>query len=394
MKTFLVSGNTVHIRDKNTVHAHDDLPVGTYTVKFSEQQGEFFLEMIENFTLPDKIYGASTDNAARILNTFHSRPGSTGVLLSGIKGAGKTLLAKQTSIEGLAIGIPTIVINKDWRGDVFNAFIQSISTPSIVLFDEFEKIYGWSEQRQILTLFDGVFNSRKLFLITTNEDRDVSEYLQNRPGRMYYNFKFDTLDQVFIKEYLDDRLDDKSQAESILKYTSVFSFFNFDMLAAAIEEMNRYGETLSQVLEVLNIIPENRKSDTFLLELIFGDQHVTLEPKYQGFQPNTFEYILWTDDDMPDAIKRGDPKVMDACTKMTKVSGSGKAPRGKTSNSIDALLGGEMDVDAITFNPETIASFDQATNKFIYAVKRNGVELELHVTRNETMMDWKYNPDM
>jgi len=371
-KTFLKSGNTFRVRDNDSVKAFGELPAATYTIKFDDRAGEFFLEQIENFTLPDKIYGKNTDYSNRILSTFNARPGSTGVLLSGIKGAGKTLLAKQTSVAARDQGIPTIVINRDWNGDEFNSFIQSISTPAIILFDEFEKIYGWSEQRKILTLFDGVFPSRKLFLVTTNTDRDVSEYMKNRPGRIYYNFEFDTLGQDFIQEFLEDRLDDKSQIEGILKYTQVFSFFNFDMLNAAVEEMNRYGESLTEVLEVLNIKPENRSTDTFKVEVVLEGKNFVVDRNYGNFQPNSFEYLLWMDNDTPKDIKE-DQSAMDYLTNLLDES--------------------DYDEKYIAFNPTLIKRFDQVDNRFVYGIDRNGKNLELHITRNDPLDKWTYHPD-
>lgn len=371
-KTFLKSGNTFRVRDNDTVKAFADLPAETYTIKFDERAGEFFLEQIENFDLPKKIYGKNTNYAQRILRTFDDRDGSTGVLLSGIKGAGKTLLAKQVAVQGREFGIPTIVINRDWHGDEFNSFIQSITTPTIILFDEFEKIYEWTAQRKILTLFDGVFNSRKLFLVTTNNDREISEFMQNRPGRIYYNFAFDTLGQAFIEEFLNDRLEDKSQIESILKYTNVFSFFNFDMLNAAVEEMNRYGETLPEVLEVLNIKPENRNTDTFKLELVIDGKTFTIDRNHANFQPNTFEYLLWTDDDMPKEIARDEE-----------------------AKKFVAELANEDEWGEryISFNPNLIKRFDQVDNRFVYGIERNGRAVELHVTRNDPLAKWTYNPN-
>lgn len=371
-KTFLKSGNTIRVRDNDTVRAYDDLPAETYTVKFDERAGEFFLEQIENFSLPTKIYGKNTNYAQRILRTFHDRPGSTGVLLSGIKGAGKTLLAKQTAVLGREMGIPTIVINRDWHGDEFNSFIQSITTPAIILFDEFEKIYDWNAQRKILTLFDGVFNSRKLFLVTTNNDNEISEFMQNRPGRIYYNFAFDTLGQEFIEEFLNDRLNDKTRIPDILKYTKVFSFFNFDMLNAAVEEMNRYGESLTEVLEVLNIKPENRKSDTFKLELVLDGKSFLVDRNHGGFQPNSFEYILWTDGDMPKAVAQDE-----------------------TAKAILETLSEEHDYGgaAIVFTPNLIKRFDQTENRFVYGIERAGRVVELHVTRNDPLAKWAYHPD-
>jgi hypothetical protein len=369
-KVFMKSGNSFRVVDSASVQAYDDLPPATYVVKFDERGGEFYLEMIGDFELPDKIYGKNTNYADRILRTFQHRPGSTGVMLSGIKGAGKTLLAKQVSVQGQAMGIPTVVINRDWHGDDFNSFMQSITTPTIVLFDEFEKIYNWETQRKILTLFDGVFPSRKLFMVTTNSDREISEFMQNRPGRIFYNFEFDTLGQDFIQEYLEDRLADQGQIPGFLKYTSVFSFFNFDMLAAAVEEMNRYGETLTEVLEVLNIRPENKASDTFSLDLEVNGSLVRFDANYTGFQPNTFKHTVWLDDDIPDQL--------------AKISG--------LQGYLVPMADTEYGNPCLIFDSNMIKRFDQAEGRFVYAIERAGRQVELHVTRNPRAVNWSFNP--
>jgi len=370
-KTFIKSGNTIRVRDKSEMEHFDELPAVTYTVKWDDRAGEFFLEQISDFTLPDKIYGSNTSYADRILNTFKQRSGSTGVLLSGIKGAGKTLLAKQTSLLAQEYGIPTIVINRDWVGDEFNSFIQSITTPAIILFDEFEKIYDYSKQRQMLTLFDGVFPSRKLFILTTNTEREVSEYMQNRPGRIFYNFKYDTLGQDFIQEYLEDRLDDKSKMESVLTYTRVFSFFNFDMLSAVVEEMNRYNESLNDVLEILNITPENRATDSFKVELQLNEKNLVMDENYHGFQPNHFEYLIWADDDMPKAIQQNSAEA----------------------ELLTILSGGDGDENYIKFDPTMIKSYDSVSNTFVYEIRNADKSALLKVTRNDPFKQWKFNPD-
>jgi hypothetical protein len=371
-KVFLKSGGTIRVHDSGAVQAYDNLPAETYTVKFDERAGEFFLEQIENFTLPKKIYGTNVNHSKRILTTFDQRPGSTGVLLSGIKGAGKTLLGKQVAVAAREQGYPTIVINKDWHGDEFNAFIQSITTPAVILFDEFEKIYDYHTQRKILTLFDGVFPSRKLFIVTTNTERETSEFMRNRPGRIYYNFEFNTLGQDFIAEFLEDRLEDKSQIPAILKYTQVFSFFNFDMLNAAVEEMNRYGETLADVLEVLNIKPENRSTDTYKLEVDVNGERYVIDRSYGGFQPNNFEYTLWADSEMPKPIENV-PTSKSIIEEVAKVTSNGD--------------------QYIAFDPTKIESFDQMTNTFTYTVEAGNRTVKLFVTRNDPLDKWKYHPD-
>ncbi len=366
------SGSTMRVRSRSDLTVHDRLPVGTYTVHFDERQNEYFLEAIEDFVLPAKIYGKSNDYATRILNTFQDRPLSTGVLLSGIKGAGKTLLAKQTALMARELNIPTIVINRPWHGDQFNTFVQSLDSPAIIMFDEFEKVYDYSEQRAILTLLDGVFPTKKLFLLTTNSTGSVSEFLRNRPGRIYYNFEFTTLGQDFIREYCEDRLTDQSRVDEVIKYTNIFSFFNFDMLAAAVEEMNRYNESLAEVLNVLNVVPETKHDETYEMTLVVNGKSFLVDRNYGGFQPNQFKYTVWTDEDMPEEIQKDE----------------------EAKNALESLVvPDEYGSKYVDFEPNLICNFDQVLNKFTYRKERNGNIAELHATRNKQEVIWNYSPD-
>ena len=40
----------------------------------------------------------------------------------------------------------------------------------------------------MLSLFDGLDNGKKLFVITCNEVERLNAYLLNRPGRFHYHF--------------------------------------------------------------------------------------------------------------------------------------------------------------------------------------------------------------
>jgi hypothetical protein len=366
------SGNTYRVAPKAGGVLHDNLPGGTYTVRFDQRSEQYYLEGIEDFVLPSKIYGNHDNQSERILSTFLNRPLTTGVLLSGVKGSGKTLLAKQTAMLAAEQDIPTIVINKEWCGEEFNSFIQSIQGPAIILFDEFEKVYNYQDQQKILTLLDGTYPTKKLFLLTVNETGQVSSFLRNRPGRIFYNFEFGTLDQDFIKEYCEDRLDDKSQINHILQYTKVFSFFNFDMLAAVVEEMNRYKETLPQVLEVLNIVPETTNTDTHTLSIRIGDELIKVDNSYRGFMPNSFSYRMWADDDMPAPIQRH-----------KEAKKFVKSIAGNTSSEGPSLL----------FLPEHIANYDANKNEFTYQISDNSDNvLELIVSKNASVSTYKWNP--
>lgn len=266
MTYFLKSGNTFYPKDEANLDVRNLLPVGTYTIK-QDKFDNFFFEEIDPFSIEYKVYGDTLKNADRIIQTFQDRPKSTGVMLTGEKGSGKTLLAKMLSIKCAELGIPTIIINQPWVGEEFNTLIQSIEQQCMILFDEFEKTYDRDDQTHILTLLDGVFPSRKLFVLTCNDKYRVDSHMRNRPGRIYYMIDFGGLTQEFVEEFCQERLYDKSQIKSVCKLSSMFSAFNFDMLQAICEEMNRYGESAEKAVALLNTKPQTDDGGEYLVTL-------------------------------------------------------------------------------------------------------------------------------
>ena len=267
MSHFIKQNDIIKVISSDGIDISTRLPVSNYMVQFDSQTKEFYLESIAPFEVPTKLYGSVAKNTIRILSTFHDRSMSTGVLLTGEKGSGKTMLAKNISVQLLEQGISTIVINECMHGDVFNRFIQSIDHPCVIMFDEFEKVYNSDKQEHLLTLLDGVFPTKKLFLFTTNETRRINDHLCNRPGRVFYTIKHHGLEDNFIREYCQDVLINQSYIDEICKLAMLFSAFNFDILKALIEEMNRYDESPTDGLHILNAIPEDRDSNFFDTEL-------------------------------------------------------------------------------------------------------------------------------
>lgn len=274
MSYFLKSGNTFRVSTKEALDLHESLPVGNYTVKYNDMGGFFYLEKIEDFTAPSRIYGNSVRHTQRIISTFMSRPATTGVMLTGEKGSGKTLLSKNVSIELAKQGIPTIVINSPFKGDTFNQFLQSIEQPCAILFDEFEKVYDRDDQEAILTLLDGVFPTKKLFMLTCNDKYRVDVHMRNRPGRIFYMIDFKGLDAQFIIEYCEENLEAKQYINTIVSIASLFGEFNFDMLKALVEEMNRYGDTPQEALDLLNAKPEFDRGSKFDISIIHEGKEV------------------------------------------------------------------------------------------------------------------------
>jgi hypothetical protein len=182
-------------------------------------------------------------------------------------------------------------------GDAFNNFLQSIDQPCAILFDEFEKVYEGKLQAGLLTLLDGVFSSKKLFLLTCNDSYRIDSHMKNRPGRLFYMFKFTGLSQEFIEEYCQDCLNDKTQIPAICRVTNIFNQFNFDMLAALVEEMNRYNETPQEALSVLNILPENDDGGRYNVSIVHeGELYTGIDSFYDNDHIYTGSPIMVNDD--------------------------------------------------------------------------------------------------
>ena len=238
------------------------LPGGVYTATFDAQSG-YGISKIDNFSIPHKVYGKAPQYCKRILKTYHDRSKGLGVLLSGKKGSGKTLLVKEVSIEAAKLGIPTIVVTSPFRGTDFNQFIQSINQSAILVFDEFEKVYNKDDQQELLTLLDGVYSSQKLVMLTCNDSWRIDEHMRNRPGRLYYSIDFKEIDQEVVEEYCQDHLQNKKYLSDVKKTVDVYKGFNFDMLVALVEEVNRYDESPIEAVKLLNIKYEEDVSSRY-----------------------------------------------------------------------------------------------------------------------------------
>jgi hypothetical protein len=257
----------------------DTLPVGNYIVV--ETMTGLKFQRVDAFKEPGRMYGNINQRAERILNTFLDRPRTTGVLLEGEKGSGKSQLARNVSRAGYEMDLPTIIINAPFHGDQFNNLLACIEQPAIILMDEFEKVYNVPElQEQVLTLLDGMMTSQKLFILTVNNKYRVNEHMKNRPGRIFYSISFSGLESDFIREYCEDNLDDKSEIENVLKVGALFKAFNFDMLKALVEEMNRYKESTFDALELLNAKP---------MEDDFGVTYQAIVTSPQGYKSDPAE---------------------------------------------------------------------------------------------------------
>ena len=240
-----------------------ELGPGVYDIRSSPDLGMFIIQ-VPVFDIPSKLYGSIEERAARVLNTF-SHVRQLGVACFGLKGSGKTLLAKKIAMDS---GLPVITLNTDFPPAAVESLLETMG-PHVLLIDEFEKIFDEDDSKQdaFLTMLDGTSQVRRLTILTANDERKIRDAFIRRPGRIHYLFNYVGLTTEEVQTYLDDNLNPDAPAEyraAIEERAQMLAEnLNFDILRAMVFEVNLYFHNIpaDKILFGLNVQPPPRTQE-------------------------------------------------------------------------------------------------------------------------------------
>ncbi|MFD9867512.1 AAA family ATPase [Streptomyces niveus] len=269
--TIVASGGEFRLYG-DSVQTFADLPVATYAIAFSRMNGYSLRQTEPLAPAEETVYGSHSSRVQRIVTGYSAMDRSLGVILSGDKGMGKSLmlrlLAERMREEH---SLPTVLVQHDTPG--LAAFLDDLGEV-VVVFDEFEKIFSNEDddsQNQFLSLFDGLSTTKRLYVLSVNELQRVNDYMLNRPGRFHYHMRFAYPEPETVATYLRDQVSGvtEKQIDEIVDFSRKCDI-NFDHLRAIAFEL-RLGESFAEVIGDLNIKRSGHASSWVQVHVVWDD---------------------------------------------------------------------------------------------------------------------------
>lgn len=299
----MYANDSVRIFSINPAATSNQLRPGIYSIQHDPIMG-FYLDIIQDeLKTPSIIYGLMHERVKKCLTAYVERPASTGILLTGDKGTGKTLFMSLLADRVMKdLKLPVILVRTAYSGDQFEAFIQKIGE-CCILFDEFGKLYSKNKsgddtnnQSALLAILDGIDKTKRLIILTENSELSINNYLLNRPSRIFYHFKYSKLDDESIIGFCDINKTPEKVKNGILDLCHRSFSFSFDNLQCIVEECKRFKILPQEAVKDLNIDVSNRPIYMEVISIEYKDPKNHNLKHETKFKP-TLTLVVKPDDD-------------------------------------------------------------------------------------------------
>lgn len=277
-----------YFQNRSRADKYSKLPPGIY--EFVMTPTGWFLNCTgSEFTFTFKIYDAAKHIMDRITKFWNNNPGNLGILMNGLRGAGKTLTAQLLANKLIEEQkLPVLVVRTPVPLDVILGVLHQ---EVLVIFDEFEKTHDEEAQLALLSVIDGMSRSehRRMFVFTTNTT-SINENFVDRPSRIHYQFQFNRVADEVIEGLIDDSLPThlhKFKGE-IISFLSTRAICTIDIVKAVIAEVKTFEESPLTFEGLLNV--QKGEPPAFKVSIVNQETNEVENEWMDRFKPTNSNY--------------------------------------------------------------------------------------------------------
>jgi len=224
------------------------------------------------FKVPSKIYGKLNSYTDIIFNSYKRRGKTTAAMFTGLKGSGKTELAKLLANRALENGMAVVMVSEVTPNDDLLRYLSNLRD-CLLFLDEFGKMFNRAVQAKMLTMLSDLLETNKLILLTENSKYMIDDFILNRPGRVLYHIEFKRIEEDVVREFCNDNRVDSRFIDTLVSRYKRATKFTMDHLSAVVKEHLRYPDlSFDELVGILNI-------DSLKVKTIYKPLHITSTDK-------------------------------------------------------------------------------------------------------------------
>ena len=251
---------------------------GIYKPVMNPRTKQYNLEFISNnFNVPDHYYGEVQKYLDYYSQAFKKQNFSSGVILTGLPGSGKTALGKSLCNFCILNGLKVINLNNVQYRDELIQFLDTL-TSVVFFFDEMGKTFHQGIQEKMLTMLSNNLYTERITIITENNPNLISSFIRNRPGRIRYAKHFSKISKETVIEVANDMGCTDAFLDELLKDYDGLTVFTFDHLKALLTEHKFFPDmSFKQIVEYLNLEFMSGVKTLKLVSYRYKDKNIPIE---------------------------------------------------------------------------------------------------------------------